>query len=255
MTSIVGLLCSDGIVVGADGSATFGSAGGVRTIEQPYSDKVQIINDDMIIATTGQVGLAQRFQAVAESVSAARIAKPISYAEVAKQLTAKTIKDFQETNVMRPVGLTAFAAYGVGDHPWLCEFASAADFQPEFKKTNGLWFTSAGSGQSITDPFLALFRKIFWPDGPPNLQEGIFAALWALQHACDVNPGGIKEPIYMAVLARDPSNGNRFRARLLDEKELEEQKNMVADATKHFSTFRDILQGKGKQEAPKAPAA
>ena len=47
-----------------------------------------------------------------------------------------------------------------------------------------------GSGQPITDPFLALMRSIFWGDGLPTVQDGTFAVTWALEHAIEVNPGG-----------------------------------------------------------------
>lgn len=57
MTILVGLLCKEGIVIGADSSATFGSAQ-FRTIEQP-TDKIEIIDNQIIVAGTGQIGLGQ----------------------------------------------------------------------------------------------------------------------------------------------------------------------------------------------------
>jgi hypothetical protein len=75
------------------------------------------------------------------------------------------------------------------------------------------------------------------------VQGGIFTALWALQHACEVNPGGIKEPIKIGTLSRAKG---KLRAKLLDETELAEHLNMVAEATKHMASFRDILEGKSK---------
>ena len=54
MTILVGLLCKDGIVIGSDSSATFGTMQN-RTIEQP-TDKIEIIDGKVIIAGTGQVG-------------------------------------------------------------------------------------------------------------------------------------------------------------------------------------------------------
>ena len=101
--------------------------------------------------------------------------------------------------------------------------------------------TSAGSGQSITDPFLALFRQVFWHDGAPDVRGGIFTAMWALRHACEVNPGGIKEPVRIAVLARKKS---QIRARMLDDDELAEHRDMVTAATEHMRGFRDVLEGK-----------
>ena len=41
MTSVVGILCKDGVVVGTDSSATFDN-GQIRTIEQPF-EKIEIM--------------------------------------------------------------------------------------------------------------------------------------------------------------------------------------------------------------------
>ena len=66
MTAIVGLHCSDGVVIGTDSSTTF--AGAARpTIEQP-TRKIDIVGGRVIVATTGAVGLAQRFRAVAQKI-------------------------------------------------------------------------------------------------------------------------------------------------------------------------------------------
>src|SRR5205823_3850561 len=66
--------------------------------------------------------------------------------------------------------------------------------------TDELPFVSVGSGQSTADPFLSLVRKIFWPTKPPPLNDGVFSAVWALRHAIDTVPGGIADPIQVAVL-------------------------------------------------------
>ena len=107
----------------------------------------------------------------------------------------------------------------------------------------------AGGGQQITDPFLALLRSVYWKDGPPNVQGGIFSALWALRHACEVNPGGIKEPINIAVLVREKG---KLVARMLTEADLQEHGNMVDEATKHMAGFRETVLGEtGASAVPK----
>jgi hypothetical protein len=56
-------------------------------------------------------------------------------------------------------------------------------FQPEVKPLDDLWFTSSGSGQTITDPFLELFRSIFWPTEALDVKGHIFTAYWTLKAA------------------------------------------------------------------------
>src|SRR5258707_298672 len=61
MTLLIGIKCTDGIVVAADGAATFvTSVGAVRTIRQPVR-KLSVVNDRMIVGVTGAIGLQQRF--------------------------------------------------------------------------------------------------------------------------------------------------------------------------------------------------
>ena len=43
-------------------------------------------------------------------------------------------------------------------------------------------------------------RDIYWRDSLPNLHDGLFAVTWTLQHAIDINVGGVNGPIHMAVL-------------------------------------------------------
>lgn len=192
MTSIVSIRCKDGVVVGADSSATFGDGGAVRTIEQPTERKIEIIGDQIIIAGTGFVGHAQRFCEVVRRLYGDKAFQDRSDIEIGKMLSSEGIKDFTQTHIAQ-IAYSAFVAYPAKNQPCVCELIGGQSaFQPEIKHPNDLWFTSAGSGQPITDPFLALFRQVFWHDGPPNLQGGIFTALWALRHACEVNPGGIK---------------------------------------------------------------
>jgi hypothetical protein len=52
MTVLVGVLCTDGVIVGSDSSATFGAAPNLSTIEQPIQ-KTFIVGNDVIFATTG----------------------------------------------------------------------------------------------------------------------------------------------------------------------------------------------------------
>jgi hypothetical protein len=77
-------------------------------------------------------------------------------------------------------------------------------------------------------------------------------ALWALMHVCDINPGGVAEPIHIAVLRME---GGKPVARLLDDSELQEQRNMVLQATEHLASFRDILEGKKFTSAVPVPGA
>jgi hypothetical protein len=97
-----------------------------------------------------------------------------------------------------------------------------------------MWYASMGGGQMIADPFLGLMRNVYWQDGMPNLQDGIFIATWAIQHAIDVNAGGVGGAIQMAVLT---NASNQVVARFLTEYELMEHRENVSGAMQHLKSY------------------
>ena len=108
-----------------------------------------------------------------------------------------------------------------------------------------------GSSQPITDPFLALIREVFWEDGPPTIQEAVFAATWALEHAIAVNPGGVNGPPRIAVL--ENAGKGHYAARVLSDAELDEHRQYIAEAKK---TLKDFKKGTQQMQgsAPSLPA-
>ena len=60
MTLIVGILCSDGVVVAADGAATLGSLGN-STVRQEVK-KLDVISGKIIVGVSGPVGLGQKLK-------------------------------------------------------------------------------------------------------------------------------------------------------------------------------------------------
>jgi hypothetical protein len=106
-----------------------------------------------------------------------------------------------------------------------------------------------GSGQPITDPFLGLMRRVFWPNSVPLLNEGIFAATWALKHVIELNPGGINGPPQIATLDLKTK-----KAKLLSDPELEEHMNNAKGAEVYLREYKAILQGKASHSVPEIPA-
>lgn len=247
MTVLVGVHCKDGVVVGSDSAATF-AAGQVRTIEQ-LTKKIDVIGDHVIVAGTGAVGLGQRFTAIVQDAWDKKIFTH-SAIEIGKYLSAAAIQDFASTHA----GLGQFGAlvaFPCHDGPQLIEFG-VADFQPELKEPDRLWYVSMGSGQAIADPFLALMREVFWDDGTPSHTDGTFAVTWTLTHAIKVNPGGVNGPPQIAVLSRE--NG-KYRARLLDDGDLAEHQQNVQGAIEHLRLYPLILKGEAAPCTPEPPTS
>lgn len=252
MTILVGVLCKDGVIIGADGSATFG-AGQMRTIEQPMQ-KIDILDGAVIVAGTGEIGLGQRFSAITKqafSETPFRQKKPL---DLVTELSQRTLNNFGATifkNLNHCIPYGALVAFQNGGATHLCEF-QLENMRPELK-TDKLWYVSMGSGQVIVDPFLSLMRKAFWNAGPPTKQDATFAVTWALLHAVDCNPGGIGEPIQIAELTKDGKG--HPHARLLGENELQEHRQNVQNAVEYLGAYRDKLKGTGAAPEVPKPAA
>jgi hypothetical protein len=244
MTILVGIRCKDGIVVGTDSAATFSAGPQLRTIEQPGVKKIAIVADRVIVASTGEVGLGQRFGQVVHNAHEQRLfmKDPI---EVGRQLAALAVNDFASTKADRGSygALVAFPAHSSFE---LCEFATT-NFQPELKRD--IWYVSMGSGQPIADPCLGFIRQAFWADGaPPSSEDGVFAVVWTLAQAIKLNPGGINAPMQVAMLT---TRGGKPHARLLDAGEIAEHEANVEGAIEHLRQYRQKVRGAGAVEIPR----
>ena len=109
-----------------------------------------------------------------------------------------------------------------------------------------MWFVSMGSGQPITDPFLALLKRVFWKNTQPTVNEAVFAVTWTLQHVIELNPGGINGPPQIAVLKPFNEKDPQLKAQLLVDAEIQEHINNVDGAEAHLGKYKEILMGRGK---------
>lgn len=240
MTIAVGVLCQDGVVIGADSSATF-SAGMEPTIEQK-TEKINIIGGNVIVTGTGQGGLGQRFNYVVEKYMRDGHLKPDKpYQEVGREIAAFTIQNFASTQT-RAGQFGGLMAFPLGNSFHLCEFATA-DLQPEFK-TPDIWYVAMGSGQKIADPFLGLIRRVFWKDSRPTCQDGIFYVSWVLHQTIDLNAGGIDGPMKITILQNSADNSG-FKARFITKDELDQHLENIDGLEKHIGQYKEIMQGKG----------
>jgi hypothetical protein len=250
MTAIVGVLCKQGVVIGADSSATLGQTG-YQTIEQPI-EKIEIIDNKVIVACTGAVGLSQRFNFIINNYIKSEnppLRQPAW--SIVKSWCSSAISDFRSTYADKngEVPLGALVAFPADNKPRLCEFALGS-FQPELRDEK-IWFSSMGCTQYLTDSFLAFMRDIFWCDDQPNIQGGILAVTWTLDHAIEVNVGGVKDPISIAIL--EYSEKNELNARKLDEKERDEHLEFIKHLKKEYKKIYQTLQDEGNLKAPKLP--
>ena len=249
MTLIVGLKCSNGIVLGADGAATLGVMG--QPTARQVVKKLTVIDGSVVVGVSGPVGLAQRITGEIEALwgdkkfsGTAGIRKPFQAMSLIRDVLWKHIApEMQAAQVsISLVGHQAasqsaicstLVALPICDSPCLFQFNHQA--APEEATTN-LPFVAVGLGQPIADPFLAFLRRVFWPGRIPTLAEGIFAVLWTLTHAIATAPGGISEPIQIVNLEGSPG---KWKARELPPEEQEEHREVISYAEASLAKFRE----------------
>jgi 20S proteasome alpha/beta subunit len=256
MTLIVGIKCKDGVVLGADGAATYGVMGH-QTIRQPIRKKLKSIADSIVVGTSGPIGLGQRLNGTVERLREAGALfrnvqdqrqppyKPFEVMTVLRQCFWQDIE--MEGNIARaahqmfgPFAMQnalsfTVVAMMVDSKPCLMQFDQSAS--PE-EATDDLPFVSLGSGQMIADPFLAIIRRLFWPDRLPTLDEGRFAVFWTLHHAILTNPGGVADPKQIVMLHK--KDAARWGIKELTQEEMKEHEE-------HVNRFEDYARQFDKQ--------
>jgi 20S proteasome alpha/beta subunit len=256
MTLIIGIKCTDGVVVGSDGAATFGAMG-QHTVKQA-TKKLEILDSAVIVGVSGAIGLGQRILGEVQTLWQQKKLsgkKPHeAMTELRNVMVAHVSSEMQmaqlSKNVIGNAGImgalcTTIIALPVSKEPCLFQFDQ--NCSPE-KASSNLPFVAIGSGQTIADPFLAFIRRIFWKSSLPSIQEGVFSALWTLRHAIETNPGGISDPTQIAVLEK--ANG-AWLAHELSKDEAQEHEEAISFAEKHLASFREsFAKGDGAVAVP-----
>lgn len=250
MTVIVGIRCSDGVVIGTDSAMTFGPSPQYPTIEQRNREKIHIVDNKIIVAGTGHIGLGQRFIENIEGLWEAKAFKEETAIGIGRKIAVRAVEDFASTKV-NSGEYGALVAVPNRHSAELIEF-QPYNLQPEVK-TAVNWYASMGIAQPVADPLLGFVRTTFWGDEAPNRQDGVFAATLVLKLACRMSPTGVSEPLQMAILY--PEKGAQLKASLLTEEELLEHEQGVDEAIEHFRKYRSKMSGedvplKGPPAAP-----
>ena len=252
MTVLVGVRCSNGVVVGADSAAT-SSAGNISLV-RILADKIAIVHDCVIVAGTGSVGLGQRFNDIIQGNwnAAAFANSPMGWA---KQMCLVSQQDFQSTRMAMPgmpqIGGNNFgamiAAPGLSDCD-LIEFEPNS-MQPE-RKLGQLHFVTMGSGQMLAEPFLAFVSRVLWKNKIPTVEAASFGVYWALAHTIKYAPGGVGEPIAISTLTK---TDGVWKARLLTEDELQEQAQHIDNIETKLGEYPWSFSGGADLNPPPIP--
>lgn len=238
MTSLVGIYCSDGIVIGADGVTTI-----ANQMVQPRN-KIRVLDrNPVIFAGAGNVGYIERLHGVIQVMWNSReTSNCASSIDVAKLVTSKGLTELEQTyatptRVNTPLFTDVGGMLGFvhGSKHSLCVLEHGS-LQPMLYDGN-LWYCSIGNNSHITNTFLAFMRDVFWQTGPPTVAQGTFAAVWTLRHVIQTNAGGVGGDMAIATIARNPKG--QFEAASLTPEAIQLHEQAVGDAKEHLRSFTE----------------
>ena len=257
MTLVIGVRCGDGIVIGADSIATYATPNGEYTVEQKMDSKVHKVDDNMLYAFSGDIGLGQD---VRHSVSKSwEKNKSKSKENIRKNLSkavVEPVKEYAErsasvaalmrtASVQDPV-VTSLIAYVAKGQPALIHYNLAG--HPE-EITRGLTFETIGSGKPYADPFLAFVKRVAWDDRQPRtVKQGIVGVLWALRYVSDSNSSiGVGGPFSIGVLEK---NKDEWKASVLEEERLGLYKGAIDSAERSLEEELNKLEPESESSIP-----
>jgi 20S proteasome alpha/beta subunit len=272
MTLIIGIKCRDGLVLGADGAATYAVLG-QQTIRQPVKKKLRVGgSQQVVVGTSGSVGIGQRVAGEVEAIQRNGIpvdGQPKKLAQTRPheamaalrqsiwRIVGSELEIARAASQMIGSGLPIQAAMSqslvallVGNEPCLFQFDHQG--MPE-QVTEDLPFVAIGSGQLIADPFLAFLRRIYWPTELPDVEQGVFTTVWALHHAIATHPGGVGMPIQLITFRKE--DDKIWRAKEVPEQRWQEALQAVDAIEKGIQKIPKQLQEDGNAPPPPQPGS
>ena len=255
MTLIVGIRCSDGVVMGADGGTTAGA------VIQP-TVKLQTIGDNIIMGTAGPRGLGQLYRrqvellwnnqdfGVSKSVEDAQKAiRDAIQQEVgaAKAIAQSNIPLMGQQPAVQQVDTSTLVAVPVGGHSGRSQLIRC-DWRGNVEAaSNDLPYFSLGSGFQLAEPFLAFLRNVFWPNSPPTIANGVLSVVWTLVHSIRFGSYGLSDPIQIVV----KYDGKQAKVRELSQGEVDAHREEVSAAEAHLKGWREGIDSQKPIPSPR----
>jgi len=252
VTLIIGIACSDGVVLGSDSAVTSTDSRGQPTIRDSTPNKIRLISPHVMMTGTGLVSMSQMAadQIKGSLVDGKNLRR--SSRRYGNELGGKILDLFTKSGAVRlKTGYGMLVAAPCNDEPALFSVESAGDYQAHLVESDHP-YVALGSGQAVAETLLRLCRRALWRGAQPDLTQGLFAMTLALKLGCEMAAFGVSEPIHLATLTRPESSSSekvQWQARRLTNDEREELLQDVENSLEHFSMYQDIE----TSEPPKGP--
>jgi 20S proteasome alpha/beta subunit len=256
MTLIIGLCCSDGIVLGADDAAIFGNDR-TSTIRAAFK-KIRIVDGVSALSVAGTSGLLQQYEDAVMGThknDAFLNSRPVEAMNMLRdEFMARTNAQFRVAQMLeRELGQRAWdsssaeivVATRTGGKYRLYHYDKR--MSPE-EITNELPFVAIGSGQQTADPFIAHLRRIYYAKQCPDIALGVMTVVWTLKHAAETGATNVGSGRQIVTLSSD---GDVAIISELPDEQLQEHYEFIDRAEE---TMRSLARPTWREASPPLPA-
>lgn len=191
MTLVVGVRCTNGIVLAADGAAHHGV---VRPTVRSAFKKIRIVGGVAAVAVAGTTSILQQYEDVLDTLvreNAFVELRPVSAMNVLRnRLMEQMQAQFNVSHIAAAIDKEALASCTADLLAVLFVDGKARLFHfdkylaPE-EIRDEIPFIAIGTGHVTADPFLAYLRRIYCDGKCPSLPLGTMTATYTLKHAIE----------------------------------------------------------------------
>lgn len=268
MTLLVGILCSNGVVMASDRQVTHGALG-LRTVGHPGT-KIHVLEEEAgnaprtLFGTSGSVGLGQQFEEILK-VSRARM-RGEKYGLVSVELQ-KRLRDPMAAAANAAQAMVPIVGHQAAQPGALCGALLATTFADGLKLieispsggfeylTRDVPFVCMGSGKQNADPMLRFFWAILWPEQLPSVQEGILAAHLTITTVTELRTEGVGMGLDVFTIqpGRDSKGKESLIAAQVEKEKTAEHDSFHVSIREAIKGVRDKLAGVAPPEGAPPP--
>lgn len=260
MTLIIGVKCSDGIVIGADDAVTIGALDAPTARQKIH--KLTLWGGDLLMGVSGALGVAQQLEDAIQERWITASKPDVEFAQRTYKNVLALLREavwsvveveLQHAAVAKPaLGSKSEAsavthsmfAFATPKGPHLVTFNQQAT--PE--EAREMPFISIGKGSRYADPFLGFLREVVWKETKPPVKEGVVAVYWSLVHVSRTSTGGVGNPGQIMVMEQEAGT---WKGREVSSDDLMEQQQFVDSLEEEIRALpKRLLDPKGVEESP-----
>lgn len=248
MTVLVGVLCSDGAVIGSDTQMTSLNGMGLPTTQDTGRKLHVYSRGEAVLGYTGDFGEFQRLTGVLQKavnhisdkqssieeitdvvhqiLPSAFVSKVKGAARAIQEATERTVTNEEAYAILQSLADRSgggFLALILNDNPAIVGFDGLSCYS---LSAGDRVAVAMGSGSEVASPFLSFIRRVLWRNELPSVDDATVGVLWVIRHAIQYAGIGVGGRPEIAVLRK---LSDRWTPSLLGNEQMKQLEGKVSD--------------------------